>query len=154
MQISDKHVVSMNYTLKDDQGTVLDTSENRDPLQFIVGSGMIIPGLEKELHGKEKGEKVSVTVQPKDGYGEYDDTQMIDVSKNQFQEGLEIKTGMQVQAQNPDGQVQILTIKDVKDDTVTLDANHPLAGQTLHFDVQIDDVREATDEELEHGHVH
>ena len=154
MQISDKHVVSMNYTLKDDQGTVLDTSENREPLQFIVGAGMIIPGLEKELQGREKGDTLSVTLEPKDGYGEYDPTQMIDVSKSQFQEGLEINAGMQVQAQNPDGQVQILTIKDVKDDTVTLDANHPLAGQTLHFDVLIDDVRKATDEELEHSHVH
>jgi FKBP-type peptidyl-prolyl cis-trans isomerase SlyD len=144
----------MNYTLKDDQGTVLDTSENRDPLQFIVGAGMIIPGLEKELHGKEKGEKVSVTVQPKEAYGEYDATQMVTVSKSQFQEGTEIKMGMQVQAQSPDGGVHILTVKEVKDDEVTLDANHPLAGQTLHFDVQIDDVREATDEELEHGHIH
>ena len=154
MQISDKHVVSMNYTLKDDQGTVLDTSENRDALKFIVGSGMIIPGLEKELHGKETGDKVSVTVEPKDGYGEYDATQMIQVSRSQFQEGTEIKTGMQVQAQSQDGQIQILTIKDVDDDNVTLDANHPLAGQTLHFDVQIEDVRPATEEELSHGHVH
>lgn len=154
MQISDKHVVSMNYTLKDEQGTVLDTSENRDPLKFIVGSGMIIPGLEKELQGKEKGDELSVTVEPADGYGEYDETRMVDVSKSQFQEGTEIKTGMQVQAQDPNGGVQILTVKEVKDENVTLDANHPLAGQTLHFDVQIDDVREATDEELEHGHVH
>jgi FKBP-type peptidyl-prolyl cis-trans isomerase SlyD len=154
MQIADKHVVSMNYTLKDDQGTVLDTSENRDVLKFIVGAGMIIPGLEKELHGKEKGDKLSVTVEPKDAYGEYDESQMITVSKSQFQEGLDIKTGMQVQAQSQDGQVQILTIKDVDDDNVTLDANHPLAGQTLHFDVQIEDVRDASEEELSHGHVH
>ena len=154
MQISDKHVVSMNYTLKDDQGTVLDTSENRDALQFIVGSGMIIPGLEKELHGKEKGDKVSVTVQPKDAYGEYDATKIVTVSKSQFQEGTEIKAGMQVQAQSQDGQIQILTVKEVENDDVTLDANHPLAGQTLHFDVQIEDVRDATEEELNHGHVH
>jgi len=97
MQISDKHVVSMNYTLKDDKGTVLDTSENRDPLKFIVGSGMIIPGLEKELKGKVKGDELSVTVAPADGYGEYDDNKMVDVSKSQFQEGTEIKLGMQVQ---------------------------------------------------------
>ena len=154
MQISDKHVVSMNYTLKDDKGTVLDTSENRDPLKFIVGSGMIIPGLEKELRGKVKGDELSVTVAPADGYGEYDDNKMVDVSKSQFQEGTEIKTGMQVQAQDSNGDVQILTVKEVKGDNVTLDVNHPLAGQTLHFDVQIDDVREATDEELQHGHVH
>ena len=154
MQISDKHIVSMNHTLKDDQGTVLDTSENRDALQFIVGSGMIIPGLEKELHGKEKGDKVSVTVQPKDAYGEYDATKIVTVSKSQFQEGTEIKAGMQVQAQSQDGQIQILTVKEVENDDVTLDANHPLAGQTLHFDVQIEDVRDATEEELNHGHVH
>ena len=154
MQISDKHVVSMNYTLKDDQGKVLDTSENRDPLKFIVGAGMIIPGLEKELQGKEKGDTLSVTLQPKDGYGEYDEAQMVDVPKTQFQEGTDIKAGMQVQAQNSEGDVQVLTVKEIKGDNVTLDANHPLAGQTLHFDVQIDDVREATDEEVEHKHVH
>jgi len=154
MQISDKHVVSMNYTLKDDEGTVLDTSENRDALQFITGAGMIIPGLEKELHGKAKGDKLSVTVEPKDAYGEYDETQMIKVSKSQFQEGTEIKTGMQVQAQNQDGHVQILTVREIDNDDVTLNTNHPLAGQTLHFDVEIEDVREATAEELEHGHVH
>ena len=154
MQISDKHVVSMNYTLKNDQGTVLDTSENREPLSFIVGKGMIIPGLEKELHGKEKGDKVSVTVEPKDGYGEYDASQMVKVAKNQFAEGSEIKVGMTVQAQTQEGQVQLLTIKEVEGDSITLDANHPLAGQNLHFDVQIEDVREATEEELEHGHVH
>lgn len=154
MQISNKHVVGMNYTLKDDQGTVLDTSENRDVLKFIVGSGMIIPGLEKELYGKKKGDKLSVTVQAKDGYGEYDDTQMIKVSKSQFPEGTEQKPGMAVQAQRQDGEVQILTIKEVENDTVTLDANHPLAGQTLHFDVEIEEVRDATEEELEHGHVH
>lgn len=154
MQISDKHVVSMNYTLKNDQGTVLDTSENSDALQFIVGTGMIIPGLEKELYGKEKGDKVSVTVEPKDGYGEYDGTQMVKVSKSQFSEGSEIKVGMTVQAQSQEGQIQLLTIKEVEDDTVTLDANHPLAGQTLHFDVEIEDVRDATEEELEHGHAH
>lgn len=154
MQISDKHVVSMNYTLKDDQGTVLDTSENREPLKFIYGSGMIIPGLEKELEGKEKGDELSVTVEPKDGYGEYDETRMVDVAKSQFQEGTEIKEGMQVQAQDQNGGVQILTVKEVDDDSVKLDANHPLAGQTLHFDVQIDDVREASKEELDHGHVH
>jgi FKBP-type peptidyl-prolyl cis-trans isomerase SlyD len=154
MQISDKHVMSMNYTLKNDQGTVLDTSENREPLSFIVGSGMIIPGLEKELHGKEKGDKVSVTVEPKEGYGEYDPSQTVAVSRNQFADGTEVKVGMTVQAQREDGQVQLLTIKEVVDDTITLDANHPLAGQTLHFDVQIEDVREATEEEIEHGHVH
>lgn len=154
MQISDKHVVSMNYTLKDDQGMVLDTSENRDPLKFIVGSGMIIPGLEKELQGKEKGDEISVIVEPADGYGEYDDTRVVDVSKSQFQEGTEIKAGMQVQAQDANGDVQILIVKEVKGESVTLDINHPLAGKTLHFDVQIDDVREATDEELQHGHVH
>jgi FKBP-type peptidyl-prolyl cis-trans isomerase SlyD len=144
----------MNYTLKNDQGTVLDTSENSDALQFIVGTGMIIPGLEKELYGKEKGDKVSVTVEPKNGYGEYDETQMVKVSKDQFSEGSEIKVGMTVQAQSQEGQIQLLTIKDVEDDTVTLDANHPLAGQTLHFDVEIEDVRDATEEELEHGHIH
>ncbi len=151
MQVAENTVVSLNYTLKDDNGTVLDSSENREPLTFIAGKGMIIPGLEQAIMGKEKGEELSVTVNPEDAYGEYNESMTIDVNKDQFQGDAEITEGMQVQAHNKDGSTQVLTVKDVQDEQVTLDANHPLAGQTLYFDVSIEDVREATDEELENN---
>ena len=154
MKIQNDKVVSIDYTLKDDSGEVLDTSQDREPLAFIFGSGNIIPGLENALEGKEKGEELSVTVEPKEGYGEYDESLMFEVGKEQFQDSSQIQEGMQVQAQNSNGQVQIFTIKDIGDEKVTLDANHPLAGQTLHFDVAVSEVREPTDEELDHGHVH
>jgi FKBP-type peptidyl-prolyl cis-trans isomerase SlyD len=154
MKIQNDKVVSIDYTLKDDSGEVLDTSQEREPLAFIFGSGNIIPGLENALEGKEKGEELSVTVEPKEGYGEYDESLMFEVGKEQFQDASQIQEGMQVQAQNSNGQVQIFTIKDIGDEKVTLDANHPLAGQTLHFDVAVSEVRDASDEELDHGHVH
>ncbi len=154
MQVAEKTVVSMNYTLKDDDGTVIDSSEGREPLSFIAGKGMIIPGLEQALIGKNPGDEVSVSVSPEEGYGEYREEMTVQVNKDQFQGDSEITEGMQVQAHNKDGSTQILTVKEVSDDQVTLDANHPLAGQTLHFDVSIEDVREATQEELDHGHTH
>ncbi len=154
MQVAEKTVVSMNYTLKDESGTVLDTSEGREPLSFIAGRGMIIPGLENALLGKEIGDEISVTVAPEEAYGEYNEEMTLQVSKDQFQGDSEITEGMQVQAHNKDGSTQILTVKEIEDDQVTLDANHPLAGQTLHFEVSIEEVREATEEELDHGHTH
>jgi FKBP-type peptidyl-prolyl cis-trans isomerase SlyD len=154
MQVAENYVVSMNYTLKDEKGNVLDTSEGKEPLDFLYGKGMIIPGLEKALEGKEKGDSLKVTVEPEEGYGTYNEQAIGEVSKDNFQEGMEPKVGMQVQAQDPNGNVQIFTITEIKDETVMLDGNHPLAGQTLYFDVDIADVREATPEEIEHGHVH
>ena len=154
MQITDNHVVSMNYTLKNDEGIVIDTSENRDPLQFIMGQGMIIPGLETAIKGKQTGDEISVSLAPSEGYGDYDESNIIAVPTSQFQEGTDITVGMHVQAQRPDGDVQILIIKEINGEEVTLDANHPLAGQTLHFTVQIESVRAATEEELAPVHVH
>ncbi|NQT58996.1 MAG: peptidylprolyl isomerase [Bacteroidetes bacterium] len=154
MKIAEKLVVSMDYTLKNDSGKILDTSEGKDPLRFIFGAGMIIPGLEKELEGKETGEKLDVSVQPAEGYGEYDESRIIEVGKEQFQEDSDIQKGMQVQAQDPEGRQIIFTVSSISDDKVTLDGNHPLAGQVLNFSVEIGEVREATKEEMEHGHVH
>lgn len=154
MNIEKDKVVSMNYTLKNDQGEVLDTSDGREALAFIYGNGMIIPGLEKEMKGKAKGDSFSVTIPPAEGYGEYDEEAFVSVSKDNFQQDMELEVGMPVQAQQSDGSVQHFYIKQVADDTVTLDANHPLAGETLHFDVSIEDVRDASAEELDHGHVH
>ena len=154
MKIAEKLVVSMDYTLKNDSGEVLDASEGKGPLSFIFGSGMIIPGLEKELEGKETGDALDVSVQPADGYGEYDKDRIIEVEKDQFPKDQDIQEGMQVQAQDPEGRQIIFTVSSISDDKVTLDGNHPLAGQVLNFSVSIGEVREATKEELEHGHVH
>jgi len=154
MKIGSEKVVSIDYTLKDSEGSILDSSEGKEPLSFIYGNGSIIRGLENELEGKEKGDSFSVSVEPKDGYGEYDESMMFEVGKEQFQNSAEIEKGMQVQAQNSEGQVQILTVMDVEEDKVILDANHPLAGKVLHFDVAVTEVREASKEELDHGHVH
>ncbi|HDQ14655.1 MAG TPA: peptidylprolyl isomerase [Sediminispirochaeta sp.] len=154
MKIEADKVVSIDYTLKNDNGEVLDTSEGREPLAFIFGSGNIISGLENSLAGKEKGDELNVVVEPKDGYGEYDDSMIFEVDKEQFQDPSQISEGMQVQAQDNNGQVQIFTIKSIGEEKVSLDANHPLAGETLHFDVTVADVRDASQEELDHGHVH
>jgi FKBP-type peptidyl-prolyl cis-trans isomerase SlyD len=154
MTISDNTVVSINYTLKDDEGTVLDTSENRDPLSFVYGAGSIIPGLEKALAGKTEGDSLEVVVQPAEAYGEYNDELVFAVGKDRFQDATGLEIGSQVQAQTADGSVQVLTVKDVQDEQITLDANHPLAGQTLHFAVEVAVVRDATPQEVEHGHVH
>ncbi len=154
MKIADELVVSMDYTLKNDSGEILDTSEGKGPLRFIFGSGMIIPGLEKELAGKVSGDALDVTVQPAEGYGEFDESRIIEVGKEQFQEDSDMQEGMQVQAQDPEGRQIIFTVKSISDDKVTLDGNHPLAGQVLNFSVVLGEVREATKEELDHGHIH
>ncbi|MCF7928683.1 MAG: peptidylprolyl isomerase [Spirochaetales bacterium] len=154
MVIEKNKVVSIDYTVKDDNGEVIDTSEGREPLSFLFGTGSIIPGLEKELDGKEEGESVSVTVTPEEGYGTYDERLLVDVPKTSFQNPDQIQAGMQVQAQNQDGSTQVLTIKDIGEESVKLDGNHPLAGMVLSFDVDIANVREPSSEELEHGHVH
>src|SRR6056297_902639 len=116
MTIGADKVVSIDYTLKNDEGEILDTSEGREPLAFIFGSGGIIPGLENELEGKAEGDELSVTVGPKDGYGEYDESMMVEVKKEQFQDAGQIEEGMQVQGQNSAGQVQIFTVKTIEED--------------------------------------
>lgn len=154
MKIEKDAKVRIDYTLKNDAGEVLDTSDGREPLAFLQGNGQIIPGLESALEGKEAGESFSVSITPEDGYGSYDEELVFDVPKDRFQGQDGIETGMQVQAQLQDGSTQVLTVRAIADDQVTLDANHPLAGETLHFDVKIAEVSEATKEELDHGHAH
>jgi FKBP-type peptidyl-prolyl cis-trans isomerase SlyD len=154
LKIADNTVVSIHYTLTDDEGKQIDSSSGKDPLKFLAGAGNIIPGLEKELYGSSVGEKKQVTVEPADGYGEIM-PQLIQVLPADAFTGVEeVKVGMEFQAQAADGSTQYVVVKDVGDDGVTIDANHPLAGQTLNFDVSVEEVREATDEEKEHGHVH
>lgn len=149
--IGDKLVVSMHYKLTDDEGTVIDSSEGAKPMTYLHGASNIIPGLEKELTGKSEGSKLQVKVEPAEGYGEIMDEMVHTVDKSAFN-GTEVEAGMSFQAQSPEGDTQQITIKAVDGDQVTIDANHPLAGVTLNFDVEIVSVREATEEELANGH--
>lgn len=153
MKIAEQKVVSIHYTLTDESGTVLDSSSGGDPLAYLHGFGNIVPGLENALSGKAQGEKMKVTVAPEDGYGARDDRLVQEVPKSAFQGVPDVAPGMQFQAQGPQG-ARLVVVTAVAGDTVTVDANHPLAGQTLHFDVEVAEVRDATEEELEHGHVH
>ena len=142
-------VVSIHYTLKNDAGSVLDSSEGRDPLNYLHGHGNIIGGLESALEGKASGEKLDVQIAPEDGYGVRDDNLLQSVPRTQFDPDQKIEPGMQFQA----GQ-QIVTVTEVSDDSVTVDGNHPLAGETLHFSVSVEEIRDASEEEIAHGHVH
>jgi FKBP-type peptidyl-prolyl cis-trans isomerase SlyD len=153
MKIAHEKVVSIHYTLTNKEGTVLDSSSGSDPLAYLHGFGNIIPGLENALEGKATGDKLSVTVEPEQGYGARDERLVQAVPRSAFKGVEELSPGMQFQAQGPQG-TRLVVVTQVADDEVTVDANHPLAGQTLHFDVEVSEVRDATAEELEHGHVH
>lgn len=153
MEIAADRVVTIHYTLKDDGGEVLDSSAGGEPLAYIQGHGNLVSGLEKALEGKSGGETLAVVVPPAEGYGSRDQELVQRVPKRSLQGAGEIKQGMQFQARTEQG-MRVFTVTAVAGDMVTLDGNHPLADQTLHFDIQIVDVREATAEELEHGHVH
>jgi len=152
--IGDKLVVSMHYKLTDAEGTVIDSSEGSDPLTYLHGAGNIIPGLEKELVGKTEGATMQVTVDPAEGYGELNPEMIQTVPKEAFQGVETIEPGMSFEAQGPDGSAQHIVVKEVDGDNIIIDANHPLAGKELNFDVEVVSVREATEEELDHGHVH
>ena len=154
MPIAQDSVVTIHYTLKDDTGEVIDTSrEGGEPIAYLHGHGNLVPGLERELEGKNTGDKVVVTVTPADGYGEFDQNLIQQVPRRALQGIKNIKVGMRLHAQTPQGP-RAVTITRLVGDMVTIDGNHPLAGKNLNFDVEITDVRAPTAEELEHGHVH
>jgi FKBP-type peptidyl-prolyl cis-trans isomerase SlyD len=153
MQIAKNTVATIDYTLTDPQGMVIDTSKGREPLAYLHGASNIIPGLESALEGKSAGESVNVTVPPEKGYGPRDPNLIQPVPRTNFQSAGEIKPGMQFQAQTSDG-ARVVTVVKVDDKNVTVDANHPLAGMDLKFDVTVVGVREASEEEISHGHVH
>jgi FKBP-type peptidyl-prolyl cis-trans isomerase SlyD len=153
VEITADRVVLIHYTLKDDKGTVLDSSAGGEPLAYIQGHGNLVPGLEKALEGKQDGNTLQVSIAPADGYGVRNEALIQRVPKRALQGAGEIKKGQQFQAQTDEG-MRLFTVKAVVGDMVTLDGNHPLADQTLNFDVEIVSVREASSEELEHGHVH
>ncbi len=154
MVIADKAVVTLHYHLTDDEGQVLDSSKGKDPLKYLHGFQNIIPGLEDALNGKSKGDKMDVTVEAADGYGEVIDSLIQEVPAEVFKDVPEVKPGMVFQAEDNSGHLQNFMIRSVQGETVTIDANHPLAGKRLHFSVSVEDVREASPEELDHGHVH
>jgi len=153
VEITADRVVTIHYTLKDDKGEVIDSSSGGEPLAYIQGHGNLVAGLEKALEGKQDGNAIAVVVPPSEGYGERNESLIQRVPKRALQGSGEIKKGMQFQARTEDG-MRLFTVTAVMGDMVTLDGNHPLADQTLHFDVEVVSVREATAEELEHGHVH
>ena len=153
MPIAQNSVVTIHYTLKDDAGEVIDSSREGDPIAYLHGHGNLVPGLERELQGKGSGDKVSVSVSAADGYGEYDKKLVQQVPRRAMQGVGKITLGMRLHAQTPEGP-RAVTVTRIVGDMVTIDANHPLAGKNLNFDVEITDVRDATEEELTHGHVH
>jgi FKBP-type peptidyl-prolyl cis-trans isomerase SlyD len=153
MPIARDSVVTIHYTLKDDAGEVIDSSASGEPLAYLHGHGNIVPGLEKELTGRDVGDKVSVKVPPAEGYGEYDKDLVQSVPRRALRGIKDVRAGMHLHAQTEQGP-RTVTVTRVAGDMVTLDGNHPLAGKNLNFDIQIEDVRQATEEELSHGHVH
>ena len=154
MQIQDNAVVSIHYTLTNEAGDTIDSSAGAEPLAYLHGAANIIPGLEDALVGKAVGDKLNVTVAPADGYGEHIAELVQEVPAEMFQGVDKVQVGMEFHAESNTGQPIAVTVTKVEDGKVTIDANHPLAGVTLTFDVEVVEVREASAEELEHGHVH
>lgn len=153
MEVSENKVVKMHYKGTLNDNSMFDSSEGKEPLEFVYGIGMIIPGLEKELAGLKAGDKKTIKVACADAYGEKNDQAVQEVPKDQFPQDIEVKEGMQLMAQGPQGAIPVKVAK-INDETITVDFNHPLAGEDLTFDVEIVEVRDATPEELEHGHSH
>ena len=153
MQIAQDAVVLIHYTLTDDDGKTLDSSAGGEPLAYLHGNGNLIPGLERELAGRSAGDKLQVKIAPKDGYGEFDQALIQRVPRRSLKGIGNLRVGMQLHAQSDHG-VRAVTVTQIAGDMVTIDGNHPLAGKNLNFDVEIADVRAATEEELSHGHVH
>ncbi|MEX0799246.1 MAG: peptidylprolyl isomerase [Bacteriovoracaceae bacterium] len=146
-------VMGFNYTLKDKEGNVIDSSEGQTPLLFLVGSGQIIPGLEKEIVDLNIGDKKNIEVKAQDAYGEVIDDLKITVKKSQFPDGNEVKVGDQFQVNN-EPNAPVFTVMDIQDEDVKIDGNHPMAGKDLMFDIEVTEKRAATEEEKAHGHAH
>jgi FKBP-type peptidyl-prolyl cis-trans isomerase SlyD len=155
MTVEDGVVVSLDYTLRLDDGEVIDTSSGREPLVFLQGQGQIIPGLEKELYGMGEGDKKEVVVDADEAYGEYDEDQLQEVPRSIFPDNIDLEEGLSLRMRDQEsGQLFDAVVDEVKPTSVVLDLNHPLAGETLYFDVEIAGLRAATEQERTHGHVH
>lgn len=151
--VQDGVVVSFEYTLHVN-GELLDSSDGQGPLQFLAGYGNIVPGLENEMMGMKVGDSKKVVVQPKDGYGEFDEEAFMQVPRDQFPQGMELEEGLELNVRDNEDNARLARIDRIEDETVTLNFNHPLAGDELHFYVKVVKLREPNAEELEHGHVH
>lgn len=147
MQISRHTLVVLDYTLKDDEGQLIDSSEGSEPLTYVHGSGSLIPGLETALEGKAQGDNLVVRIGPEEAYGERDDDMIHPISRGELPEDEEIEVGMQFTAESDAG-MALVTVVGIEGDTVYLDANHPLAGVALNFDVTVRELRQATEEEV------
>ncbi len=154
MQISQNTVVRLHYKLTDDAGELLDSSEGDEPLAYVHGTESMITGLEKELEGRTGGDSFKVRIDPENAYGEHEEEAIQTLSRSELPDDADIEPGVQFEAEDEDGDTMILTVIEVDGDQITLDGNHPLAGVALNFDVTVVDVRDATAEEIEHGHPH
>lgn len=154
MLIARNTVVRFDYTLTNDANDVLDSSKGGEPLTYLHGAGNIIPGLESALEGKRAGDSLNVRVAPAEAYGERDDRMVQNVPREMFEDSSEIQAGMQFHSSDPEGNVTVVTVVGVDAEHITVDANHPLAGVPLNFAVTIVEVRDASPEELAHGHLH
>lgn len=154
MKIDKNTVVSLHYTLKNKDGQVLDSSQGGAPLKYLHGVGGLIPGLESQLAGKEQGASFKAVIPPEEAYGVYNEDYIKRVSKDNFQGDEDLSVGMQVEMQSQSGHFANAVISKIEGEEVFLDLNHPLAGETLYFDVSVEGIREATQTEIEHGHVH
>jgi FKBP-type peptidyl-prolyl cis-trans isomerase SlyD len=151
--VSENSVVEIHYTLTNSEGAVIDSSEGHAPLAYLHGHGNIIPGLEKQLLSRQEGDKLDVVVAADEAYGEYIQELVQEVPRTAFAEGQHIEAGMEFRVETPQGP-RTITVTNLNDTHVTIDANHPLAGQILNFQVEVVSIREATQEELAHGHPH
>ena len=154
LTVAANSVVHIHYTLTLDSGEVVDSSSGREPLAYLHGHNNIVPGLEEQLTGKSVGDKLKAVVSPDKGYGEHNPEGVQTAPRSAFPAEVDIQPGMQFQAQSPDGSPAMLTVTAINGDDVTIDLNHPLAGKTLNFDIEITEIRAATEEELQHGHIH
>lgn len=153
MNIEKESVVQMHYKLTNGEGLLLDSSEGREPLTYLHGKGMLIPGLESQLEGKKAGEKLKADVKADDAYGQRHQEMIHVVPKENFKGDGDLKAGLQIQIDTNEGK-QMAIVTKVEGDDVTVDMNHPLAGMDLSFDIEVLKVRKATEEEISHGHVH
>lgn len=153
MQLAKDKVAVLNFTLKDKEGEIIDET-NDGTFTYLHGANNIIPGLENALEGKQAGDKTSVVIEPKDAYGERHLENIQRVPLDMFPDDVEIKEGMQFESESSEGEPLIVTVTAIDAGEVVVDGNHPMAGVELHFDVEVIEVRDATAQELEHGHVH
>jgi FKBP-type peptidyl-prolyl cis-trans isomerase SlyD len=153
LTVQDNHVITLNYQLKNQEQQLIDSSDRDGPIVYLHGAKDILPGIEKAVLGLEVGGKAQVSIPPEEAYGDFDKTKIQEVPRSAFAGMDKVEVGMHVQEETPQGPV-VVTVTEVTDEVVTVDANHPLAGQTLHFDLEVAGVREASEEEISHGHVH